>query len=107
MRSAPELQQHLDQLVEDLKRYGAQKIVLFGSLARGDADAYSDIDLVVIKPTSLTFVERLADVVRRCPSAGGADILVYTPEEFERMRETENPFMDCVLRDGKVLHEAA
>jgi predicted nucleotidyltransferase len=99
------LKQQLDQLVEELKAYGAEKIILFGSAARGDADASSDVDLVIIKPTTMSFVERLGDVVRQCPSDLIADILVYTPEEFQRMQETQSPFIETVLRDGKTLYE--
>ena len=105
MSNMSELKRQLDQLVEHLKGYGAEKIILFGSAARGDMDAYSDVDVVVIKPTTMDFVERLGDVVRQCPSALNADILVYTPEEFQRMQEAENPFLACVLKDGKVLYE--
>ena len=100
-----ELKQELESVVGELKRYGAEHIILFGSAARGDADDYSDLDLVVVKPSTMNFVDRLADVVRRCPSALHADIIVYTPEEFQRMQETENPFLDCVLKEGKVLYE--
>ena len=100
-----ELKQQLDQLVRELKDYGAQKIILFGSAARGDVDEHSDLDLVVVKPTTMGFVERLGDVVRQCPSALCADILVYTPEEFQRMQDCENPFIEVVLKDGRSLYE--
>ena len=105
MSTPGDLIQHLDQAVEELKRYGAEKIILFGSLARGEADEYSDIDLVVVKPTAMQFVDRLADVVRRCPGLSCADVIVYTPEELERMQEAENPFIEQVLREGKILYE--
>ena len=99
------VRQQLEELVEELKRYGAEKVILFGSVARGDADAYSDVDLVIVKPTPMNFVDRLADVVRQCPTPLNADIIVYTPEEFERMQEAENPFIECILKDGKSLYE--
>lgn len=101
-----ELTQQCERLVEELKRYGAERVILFGSVARGEADEHSDLDVVVVKATDMGFVDRLSDVVRRCPSAGGADILVYTPGEFQQMQQSGNPFLDCVLRDGKVLYEA-
>jgi len=107
MNRPEELTQQLDRVVAELKRYGAEKIILFGSAARGDMDAYSDLDLVVVKPTTMGFVERLGDVVRRCPSAIGADVIVYTPEELARMREAENPFMEQVLKEGKTVYEKA
>lgn len=100
-----DLTRQLDQLVEELKAYGAEKIILFGSTARGDTDEHSDVDLVVIKPTTMGFVERLGDVVKKCRSPLNADIIVYTPDEFQRMQEMENPFIETVLKDGKILYE--
>jgi len=107
MNNSSELQQQLDQLVNELRQYGAEKIILFGSVARGDADHYSDVDLVIVKPTTMNFVDRLADVVRQCPTPLNADIIVYTPEEFQRMQDADNPFLECVLKDGKSLYEKA
>jgi predicted nucleotidyltransferase len=107
MNPSAELAQQLDRLVGELQRYGAERVILFGSAARGDADAYSDLDLVVVKPTPMNFVDRLADVVRKCPSAVCADVIVYTPEEFQRMQEVDNPFIEQVLSEGKVVYEKA
>ena len=107
MSRLDELTQQLDRLVVELKRYGAEKVILFGSAARGDVDAYSDLDLVVVKPTTMSFVERLADVVRQCPQAICADVIVYTPEEFQRMQEADNPFIEQVLSEGKMVYEKA
>lgn len=68
-----------------LARHGALKAFVFGSYARGSADAWSDVDLLVVMPAGKPFVERpleLEDVVNALPVA--VDLLVYTPEEFDR-----------------------
>jgi len=39
----------LDYILNRLKKYKPEKIILFGSHARGSSDPYSDIDLVIIK----------------------------------------------------------
>ena len=36
---------------------------------------------------------------------GQVDVLVYTPEEFQRMIEWENPFIENVLKEGKIVYE--
>lgn len=84
-------------------QYGpVEKIILFGSQVRGEADEYSDIDLIVIKKTNRRFVERLVEVP---PLPIHADVFVYTPEEFEAMRSNENPFVMSALEDAKVIYE--
>lgn len=95
---------HLNALVCILKRYEPDQIVLFGSRARGEADQYSDYDVVVIKRTTRPFLDRLQDMVPylvefRRP----AEILVYTPEEFERMSEVGLGWM--IHQEGVILYE--
>ncbi len=52
----------VENVVERLKEYQPEKIILFGSYATEEADEYSDLDLVVIKKTDRRFVERLVEV---------------------------------------------
>lgn len=45
-----------------LREYGpVERIILFGSEARGDADEASDIDLIIVKRTKKPFVQRLVE----------------------------------------------
>lgn len=93
-------------LLDKLKRYQPHKVILFGSAARGEADAQSDLDVIVIKDTQESFIERLEAMAKLCPPGVHADILVYTPEEIRMMMEEENPFITQALREGKVVYEA-
>jgi predicted nucleotidyltransferase len=63
------------RLAPHLRR--ARTAILFGSAARGEADEWSDLDL-----------------------------LIYTPEEFARMRAEGNPLIERALTEGVVVHEA-
>jgi len=73
-----------ERLAEPLAAAGAERAVAFGSYARGEADGYSDLDLVVVLPTELPFLERgrlLSELFDAVPV--GIDLLIYTPEELE------------------------
>lgn len=86
-----------------IEQYGpVEKIILFGSHARGEADEFSDLDLIIIKQTKKRFIER---IISAPLLPVHADIFVYTPEEFERMKENENPFIMSALENSRVLYE--
>ena len=52
------------QLLDALQVYQPERVYVFGSWARGEADELSDLDLVVIKSTTVPFFERLREVSR-------------------------------------------
>ena len=89
-----------------LRDGGARKAMVIGSVARGDADEYSDLDVIIIADTDKPFVERYEDffgilrIWRR-----GVDLFVYTPEEFESMRERDNPFLRKAMEDAVTIYE--
>ena len=70
---------------EPLRTAGVKRAVAFGSYARGVADAWSDLDLVVVMETDLPKLERgrlLGDLYDALPVS--LDVLVFTPAEFEQ-----------------------
>jgi predicted nucleotidyltransferase len=96
----------VERAVACIKRYNPEKIVIFGSYVRGEMNEYSDLDFVVIKKTKKRFIQRLIEVAKLIDlDLGKVDVFVYTPEEFERMIEWENPFIERVLKEGRVLYE--
>ncbi len=97
---------YLDEIVTILQSYDPERIILFGSRARGEADQYSDYDLIVIKRTDRPFLDRLRDMVPYLRQImRPADILVYTPEEFERMGDAGLGWI--VRQEGVTLYERA
>ena len=46
------MQEKLNKLLQALQGYHPQRIILFGSVARGEDDADSDLDVLVIKDTT-------------------------------------------------------
>lgn len=82
-----------------------QKIILFGSWARGERNLHSDIDLLIIQESNLPRPQRYAQVRRLFWGMGiPMDILVYTPEEFARYQSVPGSFTHTVAREGRVLY---
>jgi predicted nucleotidyltransferase len=85
-----------------------EKIILFGSYARGDFTKDSDLDLLVILPGSVNQAEemvRLRLALRDIPMP--IDVIVYSRDEVERRRHLRGTMLYHALREGRVLHEAA
>ena len=55
-------QERVAHVIASLEEYDPQRVILFGSWARGDEDEHSDLDLVIIKETQERFLDRLARV---------------------------------------------
>ncbi|MCD4786330.1 MAG: nucleotidyltransferase domain-containing protein [Candidatus Eremiobacteraeota bacterium] len=82
-----------------------EKIVLFGSYARGDAVEDSDIDILVIQESGIPRYKRGVPI--RLALKGlflSKDIVVYTPEEVEEWSSVPYAFITTILREGKVLY---
>ena len=83
-----------------------QKIVLFGSRARGDARTDSDYDLLLVEHSKLPRHKRAAHYRRALTGLAGAkDILVWTPEEVAQWRDVPNAFVTEAMQTGVVLYE--
>ncbi|NKB23309.1 MAG: nucleotidyltransferase domain-containing protein [Kiritimatiellae bacterium] len=83
----------------------AERIILFGSYARGDARENSDVDLVIVAKSSLPRFKRSRQLYKLFkPYPFGMDLLVYTPEEIERGKRSPIAFVSNMLREGKVLY---
>lgn len=94
----------LERIVAVLSRQPeVRRIVLFGSYAEGRADLLTDLDLLVVMESPLDFVARTAALYRELGSTVDMDLLVYTPEEVERLGR--RGFLRRVLAEGKVLYE--
>ncbi len=101
------LQATLKHVVQTLiAKYEPEKIIVFGPMATGNVHEWSDIDLVVVKDTSVPFAKRGVEIALMCRADVAVDSLVYTPAEFAKMIADDNIFIvDEVLSKGKVLYE--
>jgi predicted nucleotidyltransferase len=99
----------LEQAVAALvKTFNPERIVLFGSRARGNACDDSDLDLLVIAESTEPLHARMArahHALRGLPAA--VDVFVCTPAEVERYRNWLGHTVAIALREGRVIHERA
>jgi len=124
-----ELLDEVKRIVDILRTQDIEQVILFGSLAAkypsscGDAaspveseaprgrEAVSrgadapcgDIDLIVIQDTTKRFLDRLDDIYSAVRPRKALDVLVYTSQELESLRES-SPFVRRALAEGRVLY---
>ena len=100
-----------DDLIRDVVRRIVQtaqpdKIILFGSRARGDARPDSDIDILVIQDSTEPGYRR--DAALYLALAGmnvPVDVITYTPEEVRDWSAVPQAFITTVIREGIVVYE--
>ena len=97
----------IETMVERIAaRFQPARILLFGSRARGTANRWSDVDLLVV-------MEEVTDKRRAAVEMGrvlsdlpvSKDIIVTTPEEIARRGHLVGSVLRAALRDGKVVYE--
>ncbi len=96
------LESELDRLTNELKALGASLIVLFGSYNRGRRDLFTDLDILAVVESDRPFIHRQAELYAKLHPSVAADILVYTPAEFEEMKH--RPFVRHALSTGTILY---
>jgi len=101
------LQTELDRIVQILSnRTDIEKVVLFGSLARGASGEHSDLDLVVVQDTDRPFVDRIEELYRDILPEVQVDLLVYTPEEYRQLA-ADRGFVQRLASEGKTVYAVA
>ncbi len=88
-----EIKAFADRLKKDLP---VREVYLFGSFAKGEIHEGSDIDLLIIGDFSERFFDRIGKILDLTNLP--IEPLVYTVEEFEEFKKTQNPFIMEVLK---------
>jgi predicted nucleotidyltransferase len=99
----------LDELVRRIaERFSPDKLIHFGSRARGDAGPDSDIDLLVLFSEVADPNKRAAELYASLVDfPRPMDIVVSTNSRFERYRNVVNTVYWPASREGKILYERA
>ena len=82
--------------------YKPEKIILFGSLAKGEVRQGTDIDLFIIKSDVPDLgVDRIRQLDALIKYRLATDFIVYRPEELEQRLKLGDPFVKSILEKGK------
>ncbi len=101
------------QLIEDVtqrivKEIDPERLILFGSRARGDERPDSDVDLLVVMETDAKSANRTLPVRRALRGVPvGKDIIVYTPQEFTAWLGASASLVSRAVHEGMELYRRA
>ena len=104
-----EIRDVLDKIVQRItERFSPEKIIVFGSYARGETTYDSDLDLLVVMHVDGSRRQKaneidLALAGRTVP----LDLIVVTPEQFDRQKDLIGTVVREAAREGKVIYERA
>lgn len=99
----------IEEMVQRIvKGFAPEKIILFGSHARGTAGPDSDVDLLVVIKEEGSKRKKATDIdVALVGVALPVDVIVVSPDDLERRRDQVGTVIHSVLREGKLLYERA
>ena len=84
------------------------QIILFGSAAREEMGPHSDVDLLVVKSGEFDQSRLVGDIYMNLHGVGQAvDVIMVTPEQVERYRNTHCLIIAPALRQGKEVYRAS
>jgi predicted nucleotidyltransferase len=86
--------------------FGAERVILFGSYARGSVTEDSDVDLLVIGPHDGKSVDRSVQIRLKLRPPFPVDLLIRTTEAVRKRIQMGDNFMQEIVEEGKVLYEA-
>ena len=109
MVSKDQFDKEIQNIVNQLIRlYKPEKIILFGSLANDQIKQGTDIDLFIIKSDVPKLgVDRIRQLDALIKYSLATDFIVYKPQELEQRLKLGDPFVKTILKEGKVLYDAA
>jgi predicted nucleotidyltransferase len=87
------------------KKYDPERVVLFGSYAKGTANADSDVDLLVILPFEGKSFWKSLEITDGIDPPFAVDLLARRPEDTQRRYTLGDPLIREALDQGRVLYE--
>jgi len=109
-----ELNKKLKQIIKDLNPYQPDKVILYGSYAKGNPKKESDIDLLIIKKTDKDYFENVREICQllrpkkyygTSKYIKGIDPIIYTPSQIKKRIMINDFFIKDILKEGKIIYE--
>lgn len=108
MGEKEDLMSEIGDLIERLsKKIKIEKVIIFGSRARGEEEEESDVDLLIISPDfkAKKFRERALGFYKYSELDFPVDFICFTPEEFEKMKSRATIVKEA-LEEGILIDES-
>ena len=96
------LKSSVDKII-DVLAGKVEKISIFGSYPKGKINLFSDLDVLIIMKSDKSFLERMKEIYTLLALPVDADILCYTPEEWEKIKG--RGFFKKILAEEVILYE--
>jgi predicted nucleotidyltransferase/HEPN domain-containing protein len=98
---------HIARMVKRIgEKFRPERVILFGSRARGDNRPDSDVDLLVVMPVKGNPFEQRWAIHRALPPVPvSVDVIVTTPEDFAWRKDVVGTIESPATHEGKVLFE--
>ena len=87
------------------REFHPERVVLFGSYARGTATPDSDVDLLVVVPFEGKAAHKSVEIRLKLRPPFPVDLVIRTPETVRERLAMDDGFMREILEEGKVLYE--
>lgn len=97
------MDQTIQSIINQLKPYQPEKIILFGSYAYGKPHKDSDVDLLVVMDTDKSFHQRVQQIRALLPVNKAIDLIVLTPKEYQKAKGS-NALVAEIASRGKVIY---
>ncbi len=87
------------------EEFDPDRIILFGSHARGNTHDYSDVDVLVVLNFEGKWLDKSLEILRRIDPPFAIDLITRRPEDVELRYREHDPLIRAALDEGKVLYE--
>lgn len=104
MKPCTDIDALIERIAED---FGPDRIILFGSRARGEAREDSDTDLLVVLEFEGSNYIKAAEIYARARPIFDVDIIVHRPEDIRKRFEMGDPIVRDAIEHGRVVFEKA